>query len=150
MQKIRKKLKLTVKIEVHTDSLHHEFNEIKVHIPWISTSHDQLLIKRFLWDYGEPLLLIGLKITNPPQNFHGVVHSGISERNTLDQIFANYTYHLDTYFNILHAYEEMLEYMSTYVDTESDRMTYIIVSRQRRTAFSTVFVGFTQQQDSFY
>ena len=100
--------------------MHQEFTEFKVHIPWISPSHGQLLIKRVFWDYGEPLLLLGLKVTSPAEVFHCVVHSHTSERNSLEQIFTNYPSHLDTYFNNLHAYEEMLEYMSTYVDTESD------------------------------
>ena len=72
------------------------------------------------WDYGEPLLFVGLKVTYPQETFHCVVHSGTTEWNTLEHIFTNYTLHLDTYFNNLHAYEDMLEYMSTYVDTESD------------------------------
>ena len=111
---------MTVKLEVHTDFLHHEFTEFKVHIPWVSPFHGQLMIKRFFWDYGEPLLVIGLNVTYPPEVFHCVVHSDTSEWNIFEQIFTNYTSHLDTYFNNLHAYEEMLEYMSTYVDTESE------------------------------
>ena len=94
--------------------------EFKVHIPWISPSHGQLLIKRFFWDYGEPLRLLGFKVTYPPEVFHCVVPSDTSEWSSLEQIFINYTSHLDTYFNNVHAYEEMLEHMSTYVDTESD------------------------------
>ena len=109
-----------MKLEVHTDFLHHKFTEFKVHIPRISPSHGQLLIKRIFWDYGEPLLLIGLKVTYPPEVFHCVVHSDTSEWNILEQNFTNYTSHLDTYFNNLDANEEMLQYMSTYVDTESE------------------------------
>ena len=107
-------------LEVHTDFLHHEFTEFKVHIPWISPSHGHLFIKRVFRIYGEPLLLLGLKTTYPPEVFHCVVHCDTSEWNSLEQISTNYTSHLDTYCNNLHAYEEMFEYMSTYVDTESD------------------------------
>ena len=116
-------INLTVKLEVHTDFLHHEFTEFQVHIPWVSPFHGQLLIKRIFWDYGEPLLFLGLKVTNPPEVFDCVVHSDTSEWNTLEQISANYTFHLDRYFNNLHAYEEMIEYMGTHVDTESDGIT---------------------------
>ena len=107
-------------MEAHTDFLQHEFTDFKVQIPWVSRFHGQLLIKRIFWDYDEPRLLRGFKVTYPPEVFHCVVHSDTSEWNSLEHIFTNYTSHSDTYFNILHAYEEMLEYMSTYVDTESD------------------------------
>ena len=107
-------------MEVHTDILHHELTEFKVDIPRVSPFHGELLIKRIFWDYGEPLLLLGLKVTYPPEVFHCVVHSATSEWNSLEQIFTNYTSHLNTYFNDIHANEEMLEYMSTYVDIESD------------------------------
>ena len=113
-------MKQTVKMEVHTDFIHYEFSEIKVHIICISPSQGHLLIERIFWDYGEPLLLIGLKVTYPAEVFHCVVLSSTSEWHSLDRIFTNYTSHLDTYCKNPHANEEMLEYMSTYVDTESD------------------------------
>ena len=103
--------------------MQHEVTEFKVHIPWISPFHGQLLIKRIFLDYGEPILLLGLKVTYPSEVFHCVVHSDTSEWNSLEQVFTDYSTHLDTYFRNLHAYEEMFEYMSTYVDTESDGMS---------------------------
>ena len=118
--KTRNKLTLTVKLEFHANFFHYEFSEHKDHIPWVSPSHGQLLIRRILWGYGEPLLLIGLKVTYPPEIFHCVVDSGTSEWKTFEQTFTSYTSHLETYFNNLQANEEMLEYMRTYVDTESD------------------------------
>ena len=100
----------------------HDFPELKVHITWVSPFNGQLLIKRNFWDYGEPLLLIGLRVTYPPEIIHCVFNSGTSEWNTLEQIFTNYTSNLDTYFNNLHAYEKKFEYISTYLDTENDWM----------------------------
>ena len=75
-------------MEVHTDFLNHEFTEFKVHIAWVSSFHGQLLSKRIFWDYGQPLLLIGLEVTYPPEVFHCVVHSDTSEWNSVEHILT--------------------------------------------------------------
>ena len=98
-------------------------------------------MKRYFWGYGEPLLFIGLTMSIAPEIFRCVVHSGTSEWNTLEQIFANYTHHLDTYFNNLHAYEEMFEYMSTYMDTQSDGMIFLPIIPKKTNNIQFSFCG---------
>ena len=94
---------------------------------WDSPNNGILFINKSVWNaQGHPIRLFGKFFGQHGlgdlylEVFHCVVHSNTTEWNTLEQIFTNYTSHLDTYFNNLHAYEEMLEYMTTYVDTESD------------------------------
>ena len=129
-------------MEVHTKFLNHQFTEFRLHIPWASPSHGKLFFfKRTWWDYCEPLLFCGLKVTCPPAIVHCVVHSGTSKWKTLEQISTNYTSHLDRSFNNIHAYEEMLEYMSTYVGTESDWITLCQIIPKKANIIQEIFCG---------